>query len=105
MTGGCPLNISCAYASASDDPIASTGSPSTDDVYDACLIAGLEAGAAIGGYSASDAPWMAELMKGQAYQEAGEISPPKVDLSLNDCGGENCGMWSISSGKASGDTG
>jgi hypothetical protein len=105
LDGGCPLNISCAYSDPSMDPIASTNSPSTDDVYDACLIAGIEAG----GFSATDAIWMAELMKGQAMQEAGQIGPAPPDSSLiqtnlNTCGGENCGMWSISSGKASGDT-
>jgi hypothetical protein len=100
MAGGCPLDVKCAYAQASDDPIASTNSPSTDDIYDACLVGGLEGA----GFSASDVVWMAELMKGQAYQEAGQIGPPLATTNLKMCGGENCGMWSISSGKASGDS-
>jgi hypothetical protein len=97
MAGGCPLNIDCAYANASDDPLAST-SPSDYDIYDACIVAGL----ASAGFT--DA-WVGQLLKGQAVQEGGQItssdSNGKVD---DDCGGQNCGMWSISAGASSGDT-
>jgi hypothetical protein len=96
MDGGCPLNIDCAYASASQDPIASKADPTNDDVYDACMVAGLAAA----GFT--DA-WVGQLLKGQAKQEGGAIKGT-VDTNTNDCGGLNCGMWAISAGKVSGDT-
>jgi hypothetical protein len=49
--------------------------------------------------------WVGQLMKGQAVQEAGQITSSSSNGKIdNNCGGQNCGMWSISAGAASGDT-
>jgi hypothetical protein len=99
MNGGCPLNIDCSYSDPSQDPLATTD-PDSYDIYDACIVAGMEGG----GFSASDVAWMGALMKGQGVQEGGQITPSSSNGAVDDsCGGQNCGMWSISAGASSGD--
>ena len=93
--GGCPANIDCAYPPGTTDPIASTD-PGQYDIYDACIVDGLAAA----GFTD---PWVGLLMKGQALQEGGSIVSV-VTSDTNECGGQNCGMISISAGAASGDT-
>jgi hypothetical protein len=46
----------------------------------------------------TDPEW-GKLTKAQAYQESG-IAPT---ISLNSCGGQNCGVWAISAGSITGD--
>ena len=44
-------------------------------------------------------PWVGQLLKGQALQEAGSIAPSSSNGKGSDeCGGQNCGMWAISAG-------
>ena len=97
IDGGCPGNINCAYANKADDPIATSGDPSHDDIYDACIVDALK----LAGFP--DA-YVAQLLKGQAKQEGGAIAPSSSNGQESDeCGGQNCGMWAISAGSISGD--
>ena len=75
-----------------NDPIA-TGK-ADDDQYDGCILAGLE----VAGLTE---PWMGQLLKAQAVNES-DIVP--VITTQNQCGGQNCGIWAISAGAASGDS-
>ncbi|HTA88623.1 MAG TPA: hypothetical protein VK745_03580 [Polyangiaceae bacterium] len=99
IAGGCPSEpaINCAYANSADDPLASP-SPSKYDIYDACLVGALAA-------AGFPDPWVGQLLKGQALQEGGSITPSSSNGAASDqCGGQNCGMWAISAGAISGDT-
>jgi len=94
LTGGCMADCS----PAADDPLASSN-PGLYDVYDGCIVAGLEAG----GFAASNIPFIGGLLKGEVLEESGAFTP-SVDMNTGDCGGWNCGMWAISAGKPSGDS-
>jgi hypothetical protein len=73
------------------DPIA-TGSADNDQ-YDGCILAAMQA-------AGLTEPWMGQLLKAQAVNES-NIVP--VITTMNQCGGQNCGIWAISAGKESGD--
>src|SRR4051812_48282594 len=98
--GGTGLFASCSLENGciadcsppANDPIA-TGKPD-DDQYDGCILAGLE----VAGLTE---PWMGQLLKAQAVNES-DIVP--VITTQNQCGGQNCGIWAISAGAASGDS-
>jgi len=91
----CSLDDGCIAdcSPPADDPIA-TGNASYD-LYDGCLLAGMQ----IAGMTEA---WQGELLKAQAMNESG-ITP---DITTDDtmCGGQNCGIWAISAGSASGDS-
>jgi hypothetical protein len=88
LEGGCIADCSAP----ADDPLG-TGN-ATNDQYDGCLLAGMQV--------AGMTTWQGQLLKAQAYDESG-ISPV---ITTDDvmCGGQNCGIWAISAGSASGDS-
>jgi hypothetical protein len=43
--------------------------------------------------------WIGQLLKGEVISEAGQFN----STMQSNCGGQNCGMWAISEGSASGD--
>jgi hypothetical protein len=93
LTGGCIADCS----PPANDPLASPD-PSQYDIYDGCIIAGLK----IAGFTD---PWVGQLLKGEALEEGGTIvSSVTTDLQNSPCGGQNCGMISISGGSVSGDS-
>ena len=92
MAGGCIADCS----PPADDPLASR-SPSQYDVYDGCIIAGLETG----GFASASIPFIGGLLKGEALEEGGSFMSSQ---GSGNCGGQNCGMWAISEGAASGDS-
>jgi hypothetical protein len=92
MTGGCIADCS----PPANDPLASAN-PSKYDIYDGCIIAGLE----VAGFASTSVPWIGGFLKGEALDEAGSIT--SVVTTSNMCGGQNCGMIAISEGTISGD--
>ena len=93
MTDGCIADCS----PPAGDPLASP-SPSQYDIYDGCIIAGLEAG----GFASTSITWIGGLLKGEALQEGGSIT--SAVSTTGECGGQNCGMIAISAGSVSGDS-
>jgi hypothetical protein len=85
--GGCTMDCS----PPANDPLA-TGQSDLDQ-YDGCLLAGMQ----LAGMTDHEE---GKLIKAQAFQESGLA--PKI--SLNACGGQNCGVWAISAGSITGDT-
>jgi hypothetical protein len=92
MAGGCIADCSPPV----NDPLA-TPSPSQYDIYDGCIIAGLE----VAGFASASIPFVGGLLKGEALEESGSFTSSE---SSSGCGGQNCGMWAISEGAASGDS-
>ena len=99
LTGGCPSTASCVYPSNVTDPIASPD-PTTYDFYDACFMAGL----AQGFHDSANAVWQGKLLKAEVLTEAGQFNSTINNSTSGPCGGQNCGMWSISAGSVSGDS-
>jgi hypothetical protein len=99
LTGGCPSTANCVYPSGTTDPIASKD-PSTYDIYDACIMAGL----AQGFHDPTNAVWQGKLLKGDVLTEAGQFNSTINNSTNGPCGGQNCGMWAISAGRVSGDS-
>jgi hypothetical protein len=46
--------------------------------------------------------WQGQVLKGEVLAEAGQFNS-QIVASPGNCGGQNCGMWAISMGSASGD--
>jgi hypothetical protein len=93
LTGGCIADCS----PPANDPLA-TLKPSDYDIYDGCIIAGLEAG----GFASTSIPWIGGLLKGEVLGEAGYFT--SIVSTNNMCGGQNCGIIAISAGSESGDS-
>jgi hypothetical protein len=86
MTAGCVADCS----PPSVNPIA-TGNAKFD-LYDGCMLAGMQ----LAGMTEA---WQGDIIKAQADEESG-ITP---SISLDSCGGQNCGVWAISAGSITGD--
>jgi hypothetical protein len=99
LFANCSLADGCVAdcSPPANDPLA-TPTPDQYDIYDGCIIAGLEAG----GFPSSSVAWIGGLLKGEAIDEGGQITS-SVTTDTGMCGGQNCGMIAISAGKPSGD--
>jgi hypothetical protein len=66
------------------------------NIYDGCILSAMqEAGLT--------EPWMGQLLKAQAINESGITTYIGLSTDPNSCGGQNCGIYAISAGPASGD--
>jgi hypothetical protein len=88
LAGGCLANC----AAPANDPIA-TGKANFD-LYDGCFLAAMQV-------AGMTQPWQGQLLKSQAYLESGIT--PVITTDASQCGGQNCGIFDISAGAASGD--
>jgi hypothetical protein len=91
----CSLDAGCLAdcSPPANDPIG-TGN-SAYDLYDGCILAAMQ----VAGMTEA---WQGQLLKAQAMNESGIT--PVITTNDNTCGGQNCGIWAISSGAASGDS-